>query len=290
VTTLENNGNGPDYNRIACTYDESRQPGGLELILRAFDASSAPLPNMHVLDAGCGTGSYSLALADHVGSVVGIDRSQGMIARAREKMHETTGQAPLSFTVGTMAEMPFGNAAFDAIMVNQALHHLGDGRADGFPAHEKAVREFARTLKPDGVIVASTSSQEQCLQGFWFYNLIPEAARRLQKRFMPLPELARLLRKLGFRHVKQQILPTMVLQGDAYFDARGPLRDAWRNGDSAWSLATLGELEKALSTIRELDRLGQLEATMREWDAPRQRMGQVTFLYASRCPFPSEVS
>jgi ubiquinone/menaquinone biosynthesis C-methylase UbiE len=286
MNTLGTKSNGPDYNQIAENYDNARPPIGVNLFLRAFSTSTTPLSDMHVLDVGCGTGNYSLALADHVQSVVGIDRSMGMIALAQEKLPTYSGQTSLNFTIGTMTETPFCDATFDGIMVNQALHHLGDEHSDGFPAHRKAFCEFARILKPDGVIVISTSSQEQCLHGFWFYHLILEAAQRLQKRFIPLPDLAQLLGNLGFCYVEKQVLKEMVLQGDSYFDPRGPLHNAWRDGDSAWSLATKEEFERALSTIRKLDEQGKLEEKLEEWDAARQHIGQVTFVCASRhlCP------
>lgn len=48
-------------------------------------------PGEHVLDVGCGCGQTSLELAQRVsphGAVVGIDISQPMLARARERQHE----------------------------------------------------------------------------------------------------------------------------------------------------------------------------------------------------------
>jgi hypothetical protein len=73
-----------------------------------------------------------------------------------------------------------------------------------------------------------------------------------------------------------------VLQGAAYFDARGPLDGAWRAGDSAWSLATPGELERTFELVRELDDTGTLRCQVRQWDSPRRKFGQQTFLLAVR--------
>jgi SAM-dependent methyltransferase len=36
-------------------------------------------------------------------------------------------------------------------MINQVLHHLPDA-AEGFPAHRLVFREFARVLKPGGIL------------------------------------------------------------------------------------------------------------------------------------------
>lgn len=45
-------------------------------------------PTMRVLDIGCGSGVFSIALAKHVQSVVGVDFSPAMIAAARNKARE----------------------------------------------------------------------------------------------------------------------------------------------------------------------------------------------------------
>ena len=275
---------GPDYNRIAQNYDDARPPVGIDLILRALDGSRTPLSSMRLLDAGCGTGGYSLALAEHVQSVIGLDLSAGMLARSEKKRRKSNRRGQLAFVNGTMANTPFRDACFDGIMANQTLHHLGDAQAQGFEVHRKALREFARVLKPNGVIFISTSSQEQIVNGFWFYRLIPAAARRLQQRFIPLPELTAALGELGFDHVQQQVPSDLVLQGHAYFDAKGPLRAGWRDGDSAWSLASEKELAHALSVVHALDGRGELRTEVERWDAARRRSGQVTFVCASRNP------
>ena len=46
--------------------------------------------------------------------------------------------------------------------------------------HRAAIREFARVLKPGGVLVINTSATNQCREGFWFYHLVPEAAAKLR--------------------------------------------------------------------------------------------------------------
>ena len=275
---------GPDYSQIARNYDDTRAPVGIELILRALGGSRTPLSKMDILDAGCGTGGYSLALAEHVQSVIGLDRSDAMIAHAERKRRNSSSRTKLAFATGTITDTPFRDACFDGIVANQTLHHLGDVQREGFNAHRRALQEFARLLKPSGVILISTSSQEQIADGFWFYHLIPNAARRLGERFIPLPDLSEMLGELGFEHVRQTVLNDVVLQGKAYFEASGPLRAAWRDGDSAWSLTSEEELAQALSTVQALDGRGEMQERMERWDAARRRIGQVTFVYASKSP------
>ena len=73
-----------------------------------------------------------------------------------------------------------------------------------------------------------------------------------------------------------------TVQGDAYFDPRGPLSKEWRDGDSVWSLVAEDRLNRALSRIRKLDERGELETYVARNDAPRTHIGQVTVVFASR--------
>src|SRR3984885_4146446 len=80
----------------------------------ALDAA-APAAGEHVIDIGCGCGATVLALADRVGptgEVLGLDVSEQMAARARERI----AAAGLTNAHG---------AVFDA-----ATHHFQGGRAD----------------------------------------------------------------------------------------------------------------------------------------------------------------
>ncbi len=59
----------------------SEPPGYFLEILNSFRKSN----NESVLDAGCGTGNYSLALAREGYHVTAIDYSNGMLDKVREK-------------------------------------------------------------------------------------------------------------------------------------------------------------------------------------------------------------
>ena len=41
-----------------------------------------------------------------------------------------------------------------------------------------------------------------------------------------------------------------TVQGESYFDPRGPLSKEWRDGDSVWSLVAGDRLDRALSRLR----------------------------------------
>jgi len=101
-------------------------------------------PGIHLLDFGCGPGSITAGLADHIGpggSVVGIDNSAETVALATESV----GHRPnLSFETASVYELPFAAETFDAAYGHQVLQHLLDPIS--------ALREVKRVLKPGGVI------------------------------------------------------------------------------------------------------------------------------------------
>ena len=100
--------------------------------------------------------------------------------------------------------------------------------------------------------------------------------------FVPLDDLEAILGDVGFALGGRFVPVDGVCQGAAYFDGRGPLQKAWRDGDSFWALADEAELKRALELVENLDQRGELDAYVAEHDARRGAIGQITFLHAPR--------
>jgi SAM-dependent methyltransferase len=102
-------------------------------------------PGMRLLDVGCGPGSITVGLAQSLapGEVVGIDIRPEPIAQARAVAQER-GVANVRFEVGSVYELPFPDATFDAAFAHQVLIHLRE------PGH--ALAEMRRVLRPGGVV------------------------------------------------------------------------------------------------------------------------------------------
>ena len=100
------------------------------------------LPAGHVLNAGCGAGSFTLRLLDAGYDVTSVDASEAFVERVRQLVGDR-GAVELA----DLHALRFEAGAFDAIVCGEVLEHLDDDQT--------AVREFARVLKPGGVVLAS---------------------------------------------------------------------------------------------------------------------------------------
>ncbi len=271
-----------NYTQTSKHYDKTREPVGIEITVGCFAQAPVPLDRTVVLDAGCGTGNYARALLHHVGRIEAVDMNPGMLEVAERKLAKPLAEGRISFHSARIDALPFEDGVFDGVMINQVLHHLPDDAAKGFPEHRRVFQEFARVLKPDGVLVVNTCSQEQIRHGYWHYGLIREAADALRNRYVPLDELVEILEDCGFTPRGRFVPVDATVQGRAYFDPRGPLVEEWRDGDSTWALVAEGQLERTLYRIHKLDERGELEPYVARNDALRQHIGQVTILSASR--------
>jgi SAM-dependent methyltransferase len=96
-------------------------------------------PDGSLLSAGCGAGKYDGILLDAGHSVVGIDLSSGMLARARERFPQ------IRYEKKGLQEMDFQNE-FDGLICIDALEHV-------FPEDWPViVCGFREALKPGGVL------------------------------------------------------------------------------------------------------------------------------------------
>lgn len=113
-------------------------------------------PGMRVLDCGCGPGSITVGLAEHVapGAVIGIDLDPTHIALAQRRA-AAAGLANVRFARADIYTLPFPDATFDAVFCQSLLSHLRE------PA--QALREIRCILQPAGLLGAREVDTEGML-------------------------------------------------------------------------------------------------------------------------------
>jgi putative AdoMet-dependent methyltransferase len=102
-------------------------------------------PSKSVLDIGTGTGNLALKYLGCGAEVTGLDPSEGMLAKARQK---AGADSPIRFmrVEQPFLQIPFADGSFDAVVSAYAFHHLPR------PRHADAVREMLRVAKPGGTV------------------------------------------------------------------------------------------------------------------------------------------
>ena len=97
-----------------------------------------------VLELAAGTGLIAKHIANAAEYIEVTDASEQMIRQAEREDHAEN----LHFSVQDMFCLPYADAAFDVVIVSNALHIVSQP--------EKALHEIKRVLKDDGVLVAPT--------------------------------------------------------------------------------------------------------------------------------------
>ncbi len=106
----------------------------------------APRRDQRILDVATGTGMVAAELLRSADcSVVGIDQSAQMLARARARF---AGMAPgrVALIEGQAEELPFEDASFDGLTFTYLLRYVEDPAA--------TLAELARVLRPGGRVAS----------------------------------------------------------------------------------------------------------------------------------------
>jgi demethylmenaquinone methyltransferase/2-methoxy-6-polyprenyl-1,4-benzoquinol methylase len=113
---------------------------------RALVATVGASPSDRVLDVATGTGLVAAALVARYGcSVVGLDQSEQMLARARQRVAERPElRAHIELVRGEAERLPFETGEFDSLTFTYLLRYVDD------PA--QTLSELARVVKPGGRI------------------------------------------------------------------------------------------------------------------------------------------
>jgi demethylmenaquinone methyltransferase / 2-methoxy-6-polyprenyl-1,4-benzoquinol methylase len=165
------------------------------------------------LDVCCGTGDWTIALAEAVGpsgEVTGLDFSQNMLNVGIEKV-KSLGLKQVNLIHGNAMELPFPDNSFDYVTIGFGLRNV--------PDYLQVLKEMNRVLKPGGIAVCLETSQPTLigykqLYYFYFKFIMPMFGKLFAKsykeyswlhesarNFPGMKELARMFETTGFKDV-----------------------------------------------------------------------------------------
>lgn len=130
----------------------------VELILDLLQ----PKPGEVILDAGCGTGVFTLDILSNGSHVVGLDISRPMLTRAGKKLKGF----PFERVLANMSNLPFPENTFDKVVSVTAIEFIQNAKG--------AVKELFRVTKRRGRIVLATLNRLSP----WAFQRKAEAKKR----------------------------------------------------------------------------------------------------------------
>ncbi|NWQ39811.1 demethylmenaquinone methyltransferase [Bacillus sp. EB106-08-02-XG196] len=170
-------------------------------------------PGSKALDVCCGTGDWTIALAEAVGpsgEVTGLDFSQNMLNVGIDKV-KSLGLKQVNLIHGNAMELPFPDNSFDYVTIGFGLRNV--------PDYLQVLKEMNRVLKPGGIAVCLETSQPTLagykqLYYFYFKFIMPMFGKLFAKsykeyswlhesarNFPGMKELARMFETAGFKDV-----------------------------------------------------------------------------------------
>lgn len=117
-----------------------------------------------ILDAGTGTGRFAKYFAENGKKVLAMDTSESMLEKTRNKFVEAGLEQNLTLVQGDIEKIPLEDNSVDAITCIHVMVH--------FEKLDKAVKEFARVLKPNGNLVfeLANSSMAKWYNKLWAFT------------------------------------------------------------------------------------------------------------------------
>lgn len=105
---------------------------------------SAHKPHAKLLDVGSGGGQFIYHAKQEGFGVAGVELNKRLVDSSRAQGFEVYH--------GTLAEAGIPGSAFDAVVLGEVIEHVNDPRS--------LVRDSARVLKPDGVLLITTPNAD----------------------------------------------------------------------------------------------------------------------------------
>ncbi|WP_293301261.1 class I SAM-dependent methyltransferase [Pedobacter sp. UBA4863] len=228
------------YNKIGKNYNTTRKadPHLVEKLSRFLPTKTGHLN----LDIGCGTGNYTIALANKGFSFVGIDPSEKMLSEAKIRNSDS------SWLKGKAERIPAKNNVFNGIIATLTIHHWAD--------LEKAFSEIDRVLCNSGKLILFTSTPEQ-MRGYWLNHYFPNMLNSSINQMPSLIDIQNAIKQtnLHITQVEKYFVKEDLQDCFLYIGKNDPtlyFNETIRNGISSFSsLANIEEVALGLLHLKK---------------------------------------
>jgi ubiquinone/menaquinone biosynthesis C-methylase UbiE len=180
-----------DYDRLASDYARHRRVHP-EVLRRLFKAAEVHAAS-RVLEVGCGTGNYLVAIQEDTGCFCwGIDPSERMLAEARRRSTVITWQTGKAESLGVVA------GELDLVFSVDVIHHIGE--------RLRCFQEAWRVLRPGGRICTVTDSEWIIRHRVPLATYFPETVACDLGRYPKAGELRAMMEQVSFARITEEIV------------------------------------------------------------------------------------
>jgi len=119
-----------------------------DAVLRVFESREGHSRFYDVADVGCGAGTQSILWAEAGHRVSAIDVNRPLVELGASRAADRGFQ--IDFRIGSASSLPWGDESMDVCLAAELIEHV--------PNWRHTVREFARVLRPGGVLFLATNN------------------------------------------------------------------------------------------------------------------------------------
>lgn len=168
------------YDNIGISYDSTRKADEY-IVNRIIEFLDLPFGSK-VVDIGCGTGNYTIALQQKGFNMCGVDCSQEMLRKAIVKC------STVEWVLSKAEDLSLNNQTFDGAICTLAIHH--------FDSIKAAFSEIYRVMRK-GKFILFTCSHEQ-LRHYWLYEFFPDVIEQITTYMPDISVVSETLISAGF--------------------------------------------------------------------------------------------
>lgn len=221
-----------NYNETSKIYDLVRE-GDLITINRIIEEGKIN-SNSRVLEIGCGTGNYAVAIANLTeAQIYGTDQSEGMLEKAVAK------SSKVEFVKGDAVTLEeFEDNYFDVIYMVDVIHHIKDIKT--------MFKNIYRLLRKEGTVFIFTDSYEN-IKNRLTTKYFPETLEVELNRYQSTEEIFEAMRNNNFIDIK----PDNLDMGCDKNAGEKLIKLAEKQGYSMFNLISQEAIDRGIESIRQ---------------------------------------